>query len=141
MGLFVHSNTRNAPYVHWRLVVLTAPLEHSTCLIQRSLLSLKMRSKSSCFDSTLRDLTVVIFFGLLLQICLIMALSLHCRSIFTCMEHGAWHPRALNMAMGLVRKVGGCENCSSSLHFFQAGFTRRIKKDFFVVFSSTVKPV
>ena len=61
--------------------VLTAPLERSTCPNQRSLLSLKMRtrSSSSSFASYSLDLTVATSSGLILQICLIMALSLHCK--------------------------------------------------------------
>ena len=61
--------------------VLIAPLERSTCTNQRSLLSLKMRSRSSSssFASNSLDLTVATASGLILQICLIMALSLHCK--------------------------------------------------------------
>ena len=63
--------------------VLTAPLERSTCLNQRSLLSLKMRLRSSrsSFASKSLDLTVATSSGLMLQICLIMALSLRCRFV------------------------------------------------------------
>ena len=61
--------------------ILTAPLEHSTCPNQRSLLSLKMRSRSSSssFASSWLELTMATSSGLMLQICLIMALSLRCR--------------------------------------------------------------
>ena len=61
--------------------VLIAPLERSTFPNQRSLLSLKMRlrSSSSSFASNLLDLTVATSSGLILQICLIMALSLCCK--------------------------------------------------------------
>ena len=61
--------------------VLNAPLEISTCPNQRSLLSLKMslRSSSSSFASISLDLTVATSSGLILQICLIMALSLRCK--------------------------------------------------------------
>ena len=57
---------------------LTAPLGHSTCPNQRSLLSLKMRSRSSnsSFASSSKDLTVATSSGLILQICLIM--PYHC---------------------------------------------------------------
>ena len=61
--------------------VLIAPLERSTCPNQRSLLFLKMRSRSSSssFASYSLDLTVATSSGLILQICLIMALSLRCK--------------------------------------------------------------
>ena len=64
--------------------VLTAPLERYICPNQRSLLSLKMRLRSSSlsFGSSSLDLTVTTSFGLILQICLFMALSLHCRLVF-----------------------------------------------------------
>ena len=60
--------------------VLIASLEHVTCPNQRSL-SLKMRSKSSSwsFASSSLDLTLATSSGLILQICLIMALSLRCK--------------------------------------------------------------
>ena len=61
--------------------VLIAPLECSTCPNQQSLLSLKMRlrSSSSSFASNSLDLTVATSSGLMLQICLIKALSLRCK--------------------------------------------------------------
>ena len=61
--------------------VLIAPLERATCPNQRSLLSLKMRSRSSSwsFASSSLDLTLATSSGLILQICLIMALSLRCK--------------------------------------------------------------
>ena len=63
--------------------VLIAPLERSTCPNQGSLLSLKMRSRSSSssFASNSLDLTLATSSGLILQICLIMALSLRCRFV------------------------------------------------------------
>ena len=78
--------------------VLIAPLECSTCPNQRSLLSLKMRSRSSSssFASNSLDLTVATSSGLILQICLIMALSLGCKCCrFVLVSgqvhwHGAW---------------------------------------------------
>ena len=57
--------------------VLTALLERSTCPYQRSLLSFSMRSRSSmpsCASSSV-DLMVAVSFGLILQICMIIALS------------------------------------------------------------------
>ena len=61
--------------------VLIAPLERSTFPNQRGLLSLEMRSRSSnsSFASNSLDFTVAKSSGLILQICLIMALSLHCK--------------------------------------------------------------
>ena len=56
---------------------LTAPLERSMCPYQQSLLSFRMRSRSSmpsCASSSL-DLVVTISCSLTLQICLIIALS------------------------------------------------------------------
>ena len=61
--------------------VLTAPLEHSTCPYHRSLLSFRMSSRSlmpSRTSSSL-DLVVTMSCGLTLHICLIIALSFHCR--------------------------------------------------------------
>ena len=63
--------------------VLTAPLEHSTCPYQRSLLSFRMRSRSlmpSRASSSL-DLVATMSCGLTLQICLIIALSFRCRCL------------------------------------------------------------
>ena len=61
--------------------VLTAPLERSTCPYHRSLLSFRMRSRSSMPSrtSSLLDLVVTMSCGLTLQICLIIALSFRCR--------------------------------------------------------------
>ena len=111
--------------------VLIAPQERSTCPNQQSLHSLKMRSESSSFASNLLYLTVATSSGLILQICLIMALSLpckHCRSSWSAAKfhwHGAWPsaPRAVYMATCLVREVAGVRTGSSFLNFFQAVFT------------------
>ena len=61
--------------------VLTAPLECSTCPYHRSLLSFRMRSRSSMPSrtSSLLDLVVTMSCGLTLQIYLIIALSFRCR--------------------------------------------------------------
>ena len=61
--------------------VFTAPLEHSTCPYQQSLLSSRMRSRSSIPSraSNSLDLMVTMSCGLTLQICLIIALSFLCR--------------------------------------------------------------
>ena len=64
----------------WK-AILTAPLERSTCPYQWSLLSFRMRSRSSIpsrTSSTL-DLVPTTSCGLTLQICLIIALSFRCR--------------------------------------------------------------
>ena len=64
----------------WK-AVLTAPLEFSTCPYQRSLLSFRMRSRSSMpsHASSSLDLVVTMSCGLTLQICLIITLSFRCR--------------------------------------------------------------
>ena len=61
--------------------VLSAPLKHSTCPYQQSLLSFRMRSRSSMpsLTSSSLDLVVTMSCGLTLQICLIIALSFCCR--------------------------------------------------------------
>ena len=61
--------------------VLTAPLECFTCPYHRSLLSFRMRSRSSMPSPTSSslDLVVTISCGLTLQICLIIVLSFCCR--------------------------------------------------------------
>ena len=61
--------------------VLTLPLEHSTCLFQRSLQSFRMRSRSSMpsHASSSLDLVVTESCRLTLQICLIIVLSFRCR--------------------------------------------------------------
>ena len=61
--------------------VLTATLEHSTCPYHRSLLSFRMRSRSSMPSRTSSslDLVVTMSCSLTLQICLIIALSFRCR--------------------------------------------------------------
>ena len=61
--------------------VLTAPLERSKCLYQRSLLSFRMRPRSSMLSraSSSVDLIMAVSCCLTLQICLIIALSFRCR--------------------------------------------------------------
>ena len=97
--------------------VHTAPLKRPKCPNQRGLLSHKMRLGSSSFVSSSLELTVATSSGLLLHICLIMALSLCCRFVlgqwpsFTGMEPGgALHARTVYMATGLVKEVVECEN-------------------------------
>ena len=62
-------------------VILTAPLERSTCSYQRSLLSFRMRSRSSMPSraSSSLDLVVTMSWGSTLQIYLIIALWFRCR--------------------------------------------------------------
>ena len=64
----------------WK-AVLTAPLERSTCPYQQSLLSFRMRSRSSMPSraSSSLDLVMTMSCSLTLQICLIITLSFHCR--------------------------------------------------------------
>ena len=59
----------------------TAQLEYSMCLYQQSLLSFRMRSRSSMpsYPSSSLDLMVTMSCSLTLQICLIIALSFLCR--------------------------------------------------------------
>ena len=61
--------------------VLSAPLEHSTCPYHRSLLSFRIRFRSSMPSHTSSSLYLVVTMscGLTLQICLIIALSFRCR--------------------------------------------------------------
>ena len=61
--------------------VLTAPMERSTCPYHWSLLSFRMRSRSSMPSRTSSslDLMVTMSCGLTLQICLIIALSFRYR--------------------------------------------------------------
>ena len=63
----------------------TAPLERSTCPYHRSLLSFRMRSRSSF------DLVVTMSCGLTLQISLIIALSFRCRRWRFGFVNGRWH--------------------------------------------------
>ena len=80
LWLKVHSHLPPRPTLSLSLYLkgcLTAPLERSTCPYQRSLLSFRMRSKSSLPSraSSSLDLMVAVSCGLTLQICLIIALS------------------------------------------------------------------
>ena len=59
--------------------VLTAPLECSICPYHRSLLSFRMRSRSSMPSHTSSSLDLVLSCSLTLQICLIIALSFRYR--------------------------------------------------------------
>ena len=114
--------------------VLTAPLEHSTCPYQWSLFSFRMRSRSSMPSSASSslDLMVTLSCSLTLQICLIIALSFHCRRwrfgfvnsqvslawiIALCIQELYTWPRVLKERWREERTG------SSSLNFFQAVFT------------------
>ena len=114
--------------------VLTTPLERSTCPYQQSLLSFRMRSRSSmpsCISRSL-DLVVTMSCSLTLQIYLIIALSFRCR----CWRFGfvngqislAWsiahHTQELYMRPGVLKERWQEERTgSSSLNFFQVVFT------------------
>ena len=97
--------------------VLTAPLEHSICPYQQSLLYFRMRSRSSMpsHASNSLDLVVTMSCSLTLHIRLIITLSFRCRrrrfgfvnGRLTGMEHCAPHTRAIHTAMCLERKVAG----------------------------------
>ena len=114
--------------------VLTAPLEHSMCPYQQSLLSFRMRSKSSMpsHASSSVDLMVAVSCGLALQICLIIALSFRCRcwrlgfvngqvslawSIVLCTQERYTQPRVLKERWREGRTG------ISSLNFFQTVYT------------------
>ena len=117
--------------------VLIAPLEHSTCPFQRSLLSFRMRSRSSMPSHKSRslDLVVTVSCGLTLQICLIIALSFRCRWWRFGFVNGQVCP-AWSIALRLqelytqtpVFKERWHEERtgSSSLNFFQAVFTHAV---------------
>ena len=110
--------------------VLTTMLEHSTCPYLRSLLSFRMRSRASmpsCASSSF-DLMVTMSCGLILQICLITALSFRCR----CWRFGFVNGQvSLAWSIALYIQELYTWPCflkdrtgSSSLNFFQAFFTR-----------------
>ena len=111
--------------------VLIAPLERATCPNQRSLLSLKMRSRSSSwsFASSSLDLTLATSSGLILQICLIMALSLRCKRCRFVLVSGqvslAWSmvlrtQELYTWPQILWERWRDVRTGSSSLNFFQA---------------------
>ena len=115
--------------------VLTAPLEHSTCPYHRSLLSFRMRSRSSMPSPTSSslDLVVTMSCGLTLQICLIIALSFHCRRWRFGFVNGhvslAWSiahrtQELYTWPRVLKEKWREERTGSRSLNFFQAVFTR-----------------
>ena len=98
----------------WK-AVLTAPLERSTCPYQQSLLSFRMRSRSSipsCASSS-KDLVVTMSCGLTLQICLIISvIPLQMLEVWFCqlpsltgMEHCSLHTRVVHTARVLKEMV------------------------------------
>ena len=119
--------------------VLTASLERLTCPYHQSILSFRMRSRSSIPSRTSSslDLVVTMSCDLTLQICLIIALSLRCRlwgfgfvngqvplawSIALCTQELYTWPRVLK-EIWREDRTG-----SRSLYFFQAVFTRVVAK-------------
>ena len=115
--------------------VLTAPLEHSTCPYQWSLISFMMRSRSSmlCCASSSVDLMLAVSCGLTLQICLIIALSFPCRRWKLGFVNGqvslAWRivlrTQELYTRPHVLKERWREERTGiSSLNFFQAVFTR-----------------
>ena len=122
------------PLTYMSKAVLTAPLEHSTCPYQRSLLSFSMRSRSSMPSraSSSVDLMVAVSCGLTLQICLIIALSFRCRcwrqGLVTGQVSQAWsitlRTHKLYTWPRVLRERWREERTGfSSLNFFQAVFT------------------
>ena len=114
--------------------VLTAPLECSTCPYQQSLLSFRMRFRSSMPSraSSSLDLMVTKSCGLTLQICLIIALSFCCRHWRFGFVSGqvslAWsivlHTQELYTWPQVLKERWREERTgSSSFNFFQAVFT------------------
>ena len=110
--------------------VLTAPLECSTCQYQQSLLSFRMRSRSSMLTPTSSLLMVTISCGLTLQSCLIIALSFCCKRWRFGFVNGqvslAWsivlRTQELYTATCLEREVVGRENWWQFLELFPGGF-------------------
>ena len=91
--------------------VLTAPLERSTCPYHRSLLSFRVRSRSSMPNRTSSslDLVVTVSCGLTLQICLIIALSFRCRR---------WRFGFVNGQVSLAWSIGSTHKSCTHGHVF-----------------------
>ena len=108
-----------SPTCHQSVYITCCSDCNTRTLHQRSFFFLKMRSRSSSssFASISPDLTVATVSGLILilQICLIMALSLRGRFVLVS-GHVllAWsfalRTQELYISTGLVREVAGCEN-------------------------------
>ena len=116
-------------------VLLTAPLEHSTCPYQQSHFSSRIRYKSSMQTHTSNslDLVVTMSCGLTLQICLIIALSICCRHWRFGFVSGqvilAWsiplYTQHLYTSPHVLKERWREERTSSnSLNLFQVAFTR-----------------
>ena len=111
---------------------LDCTIECSTCPYQRSLLSCRMRSRSSMPSSSL---DLMMSCGLTLQICLIIALSFCCRhwrfgfvngqvSLAWCIAH---RTQELYTRPHLLKERWWEERTgSSSLNFFQVVFARDV---------------
>lgn len=106
---------------------LIALLERSTCPYQQNLLPLS-ESGPDPRDQATPTNHVATSSGLMLQICLIMALSLHCKITgglawdLTCMEHNAPNWSAANAVVYPVWEVLRREN-REQLNFLQTFFT------------------
>ena len=108
---------------------LTAQLEHSTCPYQRSLLSFRMRSRSSvpsCASSSL-DLMVIISCSMTLQICLAWSRAFCTQELYTlsCNLKERW----------LEERPG-----SSTLNFFQAALTHIVVESSQPLASENISP-
>ena len=116
--------------------VLTAPLERSTCPYHRSLLSFRMRSRSSMPSRTSSSLDLMVTMSCslkTLQICLIIALSFRCRRWRFGFVNGqvslAWsialRTQELYTRPRVLKERWRDERTGSrSLNVFQAVFTR-----------------
>ena len=122
------------PATSWSKAVLTAPLECSTCLYQRSFFSFRMRPRSSMPSHTCSslDLVVTMSCGLTLQICPIIALSFHRRHWSFAFLNGqvslAWFIALLTHELYtrphvLKERWREERTRSSTLNFFQVFFT------------------
>ena len=104
--------------------VLTAELERYTCPCHRSLLSIRMRSRSSMPSRTSSslDLVVAMSWGLTLQISLIIALSFRCRRWRFGLPSVVCHPRGVQFPgtvyicrQGLLSNAWAhCSSCAPS---------------------------
>ena len=97
------------PTICMSKAVLTAPLERSTCPYQRSLLSSRMRPRSSmpsCASSSV-NLMLAVSCGLTLQICLIIVLSFCCR---------CWRLGFVNGQVSLPWRLRSAHTCCTHGH-------------------------
>ena len=113
--------------------LLTAPLECSICPYKQSHFSFRMRSRYSMqtYTSSSVDLVVTISCGLILQICLIIALSIRCRQWRFGFVKGqvslAWsialYTHLYTWPLVLKERCWEKRTGNNSLNFFQAVFT------------------